>query len=384
MNTSMPATQTRMLNGATRASALSRAGVFTARFGLKLLLPLALFLLVIYGYVQLSARNGAFNAEMFFLQWIELGMVSYLYFYLYLIQKPGPWRFVAAALPILLAYLAQDMYFHFYGKVLRIIEVQELPELFAVLPLSYDLILATVFFMPLAAYLYTVNYRNTRRLLVGALPLLTIVLLVKTAPQAYAGFVESHGNEIIKYSDGKSVESNGRFTMLLYHEAQRVKALAETAPYRNRAAYDQEGDAFAGQLSTNGAKRNVHLIMLESFLDPTLFQDAKFNRDPVHPEFKQLFGGKMGLSIAPVFGGATAQAEFEVLCGVPAFEKLSSVEFNVFTGSAVNCTPGILQRLGYRTVATNAYKPHFFNAQPAYKGMGFQEAYFPREQPHLF
>jgi phosphoglycerol transferase MdoB-like AlkP superfamily enzyme len=99
----------------------------------------------------------------------------------------------------------------------------------------------------------------------------------------------------------------------------------------------------------------------------------------VHPDFKQLFGGKMGLSIAPVFGGATAQAEFEVLCGVPAFEKLSSVEFNVFTGSAVNCTPGILQRLGYRTVATNAYKPHFFNAQPAYKGMGFQEAYFPRE-----
>ncbi|HEY5603634.1 MAG TPA: sulfatase-like hydrolase/transferase [Gammaproteobacteria bacterium] len=379
MNPVISTAQTEILNAGTRASPLTRAAIFSTRFGIKPLLSLALFLLGIYGYAHLSARSGAFHAEMFFLQWIELGLVSYLYVYLYLIQKPGPWRVIAAALPILLAYLAQDLYFHFYGKVLRIIEVMELPELFAVLPLSYGLILAAVFFAPLAAYLYTVNYRQPRRILLGALPLLTLVLLVKTTPQAYADFVESIGNEIIRYSDGKSVESNGRITMLLYHEAQRVKALAETAPYRNRAAYEQEGDTFAAQLKANASNRNVHLIVLESFLDPTLFHDATFSRDPVHPEFKQLFGGKLGLSIGPVFGGATAQAEFEVLCGVPAFEKLSSVEFNIFTGSAVNCTPGILQRLGYRTVATNAYKPNFFNAQPAYKGIGFQETYFPRE-----
>jgi phosphoglycerol transferase MdoB-like AlkP superfamily enzyme len=85
------------------------------------------------------------------------------------------------------------------------------------------------------------------------------------------------------------------------------------------------------------------------------------------------------LSVSPVFGGATAQAEFEVLCGVPAFEKVSSVEFNAFTGAPAHCLPDLLSELGYRSVASNAYKPNFFNAQPAYQGMGFSEQQFPAE-----
>jgi len=213
----------------------------------------------------------------------------------------------------------------------------------------------------------------------GALPIVAIVAMVETTPRLYTGFLESSGNEIIKYSDSKSVESNGRLTMLLYREAQRVEALAATAPYRNPADYDHQGDNFAALLKASSSQHNVHVIVLESFLDPTLFRDASFNRDPTHPDFKKLFGDQEGFSISPVFGGATAQAEFEVLCGVPAFEKLTSVEFNLFTGSPTNCVPGILHRMGYRTVATNAYKPNFFNAQPAYKGIGFQEIYFPRE-----
>ena len=113
--------------------------------------------------------------------------------------------------------------------------------------------------------------------------------------------------------------------------------------------------------------RNVHLLILESFLDPRLFRDLKLSRDPVHPDFAALFGDQLGLSIAPVFGGATSQAEFEVLCGVPALERLSSVEFNTFTGAPARCLPDLLGQLGYRAVASNAYKPNFFNTQSAYK-----------------
>jgi phosphoglycerol transferase MdoB-like AlkP superfamily enzyme len=340
---------------------------------------LTLFILGMYGYVRYAAGHGAFNAERFFEQGIELAIIAYLYLFLFLIQKSSRWRPLLAALPIILVYVAQDLYFQIYGRVLRIIEVQELPELFAVLPLSYGAVLAAVFFLPLIAYGFAVNYRKPYLLLLGALPLITIALMVEALPQSYASIVENMGNEIIKYSDGKSVESNGRLTMLLYREAQRSEAKAATAPYFDRVAYDKQGVSFAAQLKSNSNQHNVHLIVLESFLDPTLFQAAKFSRDPVHPEFKKLFGEKLGLSISPVFGGGTAQAEFEVLCGVPAFEKLSSIEFNVFTGSPVNCTPGMLKRLGYRTVASNAYKPNFFNAQPAYQGIGFDEIYFPRE-----
>jgi len=100
---------------------------------------------------------------------------------------------------------------------------------------------------------------------------------------------------------------------------------------------------------------------MESFVDPTLFKGAIYTRDPVHPDFRRLFGDRMGFSVSPVFGGKTSQAEFEVLCGVPAFQELAGVEFNSFTGVPAYCLPGTLQLAGYRTVATNSFKPDRFS-----------------------
>ncbi len=171
--------------------------------------------------------------------------------------------------------------------------------------------------------------------------------------------------------------------MLLRREAERSSATEKTAPYDDRPAYEQKREELANAIRKGGNRRNVHLIVMESFLDPTLFQKATFSRNPVHPDFSSLFGSKLGLSISPVFGGATSQAEFEVLCGIPALRKLSSIEFNVFTGAKTSCMPGVLERAGYRTVATNGYKPDFFNTQPAYKGIGFDEANFPRKHTSL-
>ena len=167
--------------------------------------------------------------------------------------------------------------------------------------------------------------------------------------------------------------------MLAYREAQRSAALAQLGPYRDRARYEEAVAALAAALRPHGNRRNVHLIVLESFLDPRLFEDLRFSSPPAHPAFDRLFGDRLGLSQGPVFGGSTAQAEFEVLCGVPAFERFSSVEFNVFSGAAAHCLPATLGALGYRSVATNTYKPNFFNALPGYQGMGFADSFFPEE-----
>ena len=338
-----------------------------------------LFVLSLYGYELLVASAGGFATHRFFERWFELGFVAYTYLLFYLILKPGRWRPLQAALPVLLIYMVQDVFYHFYGKVFRIIEVLELPELLQVLPLTYSVPLVLLFVAPLLWLITALDYRQRLLIVVGTLPLLLTVYLMEFMPQSYAALIENNGNEITTYSDGISVVNNGRLTMLFYREAKRVEALAATQPYRNRAAYEQKADQIAAELKLHSTQRNVHLIVLESFLDPTLFTQASFSKDPVHPDFKALFGDKLGLAISPVFGGGTAQAEFEVLCGIPAMERLTSVEFNLFTGKAAECLPGILNRLDYRTVATNAYKPNFFNAIPAYKGAGFKEIYFPRE-----
>jgi len=339
----------------------------------------SIFLLSMYLYVSIISLQGGMDSTAFFTQWVELIFLIYLYVYFYLILHPGRWRSLIAALPILVGYLVQDYYYLVYGKVFRLISALELPELVQIIPLTDGMLIMIFMVMPLIVFFSVINYRKMHIISYGALPLCLLTGLVVFSPRVYTDFVLGSGNGIVKYSDAKSVESNGRYTMMFYKEAERQSALNMTSPYRNRILLESKAEAMAVKLKNNGNYRNIHLIVLESFLDPRLFKRVRFTTNPVHPDFVRLFGENTGLSISPVFGGATAQAEFEVLCGVPALEKLSSVEFNVFSGAPVYCLPGLLDKAGYHTVATNAYKPNFFNAALAYKGTGFNKIYFPRE-----
>ena len=339
----------------------------------------SLFLLGLYLYALVIDFRGGINATLFFSQWIELVFLIYFYTYFYIILQPNRWRSLFAALPIVVSYLVQDIYYLVYGKIFRLINVLELPELLQVIPLGYGLLMTVFIVMPLAVFFSVINYRKLHAITFGALPLCMLAGLIVISPNAYTGFIHIAGNGIIEWSDAESVESNGRYAMLFYRAAERLNALTMTELYRDRASYDNNIEVQAKELKQNINYRNVHLIMLESFLDPRLFERVHLTKDPVHPEFDDFFGEKLGLSISPVFGGETAQAEFEVLCGIPALEKLSSIEFNVFTGAPVYCLPGMLNKVGYRTLATNAFMPNYFNTVPAYTGIGFGEIYFPRE-----
>lgn len=334
---------------------------------------------VLYGYMRLMESFGGFSTEHVHRQLIELGCVLYLYGLAYAALKPGRWRGVLAALPLLLVYLVHDLFYLVFGKVFRLVNVSEFPELLQILPLGYSALVAAALFLPLGLFLLRVDYRRPRRLALWLLPLLLASVAVKAAPGAFTESFERLAAEIVRYSDGKSVEQNGRLAMMAYREAQRSAALADLAPHRDRGGYEQEAAALAAELRPHTNRRSVHLIVLESFIDPRLFRDLRFSSPPVHPAFETLFGDRLGLSRSPVFGGSTAQAEFEVLCGVPAFEHFSSVEFNVFSGAAAHCLPATLEALGYRSVASNTYKPDFFNALPGYQGAGFSDSYFPEE-----
>ncbi len=356
--------------------------IFTALRAL-LLNRYLLFVGALYLYAKLSANYFGLSGSMFSQQWIELLIALYLFSFLYAILRPGRWRALLAALPVLLGYLIHDIYYLMYGKILRLIEVKELPELVQVLTPGQMLMLVLGVGVPLILLLLHVNYRKPRIIALGALPLALIFVDIRFAPDSFASGFQQLSNPVVTYSDRMSVENNGRYSMMLLREAERISATEKTAPYHDRSAYEEQTEVLADAIRKGGNQRNVHLIVMESFLDPTLFQKATFSRNPVHPDFASLFGSKAGLSISPVFGGATSQAEFEVLCGVPALRKLSSIEFNVFTGAITNCMPGVLERAGYRTVATNGYKPDFFNTLPAYEGIGFDEANFPRKHTSL-
>ena len=309
----------------------------------------------------------------------ELVLLFYLYCYGNLILRPSKMRPWLAALPIFLVYLIQDIYYLAYSSVFRLSGLAEAPELLKLLPWPYLLVLAGVFTLLLGYYLVSIQYQRYVVLLVGAVPFMLLTGAVYFFPTQYTALYQRVGQTIEFWSDDISAMNNGRLMMLFYREAERRLVVAQTRMFRNREAYEQEAQQLAKWIEAHGNRRDVHLVVMESFFDPTLLKKANLTKNPFHPDFQRLFGNKMGFSLSPVFGGKTAQAEFEALCGVHAFGEMTGVEFNSFTGSPANCLPGVLGQAGYDSIASNAYKPSFFNALKAYKGIGFSEMYFPQE-----
>lgn len=132
------------------------------------------------------------------------------------------------------------------------------------------------------------------------------------------------------------------------------------------------GDA---QLQSSGSKRrshrNVHVIVLESFFDPTTLGIDWVPEDPFPEDFRALWaqtGHSMALS--PVFGGYTANAEFEALCGFPVTEN--AVFFEGWLRRQVPCLPSVLAGAGYQTITSHPNVAGFWNRTNAYPLIGFE------------
>jgi hypothetical protein len=132
--------------------------------------------------------------------------------------------------------------------------------------------------------------------------------------------------------------------MLFYWESKRVKVTKDLENVRTNNNNETDLDLVRDSLKRVKLKRSVHLIILESFFDPSLLSKIKFSKNPMHPSLMRHVGTTPTLSLSPVFGGRSAQAEFEILCGTPAFADFSDIEFSVFGGKINNSLPAIFDQ----------------------------------------
>jgi phosphoglycerol transferase MdoB-like AlkP superfamily enzyme len=348
--------------------------------GLKRLLVnrYLIFLLTLVGSTEILSHYGGLPSLL--PAWhMEIPLVLYFYWLANRLLRPNrlqPWL---AASSIFISYHFFDFYHIQLGRLLRFTEVTELPELFQILSGSNQVLCGLLVVLPLLAILLSVNWRRISITCIGAIPLAALIASVVFLPDPFmAAFIATQKNRVF-YSDTQSAGSNGRIATALYNEAKRRSSIEKTTNYQGGGVSLSKFSRVSQQVAKKQKKRNVHLVVLESFFDPSLLKNANFSKNPAHSDFTKLFSNKGSLSISPVFGGGTAQAEFEVLCGVPALRELSGIEFDVFTGAETLCLPNILKEGGYQTLATNAFLPDFFNSTNAYAGLGFSETYYPRE-----
>jgi len=120
------------------------------------------------------------------------------------------------------------------------------------------------------------------------------------------------------------------------------------------------------------ANRNLHVFVLESFFDPASLGEKWVPEDPLPEDFRQLWQETdHSTALSPVFGGYTANAEFEVLCGFPVTRN--AVFFEGWLRHAAPCLPATLSTLGYTTVASHPNVPGFWNRTHAYHLIGFDD-----------
>lgn len=307
---------------------------------------------------------------------MEVPFLLYTYYCLNVLTRESKWRPLLAAIPLATLYWIHDYYFMRFFRIPKLNDLVQIPELVGVIGFAGNLTLVVVLLLVVVLIVFSIRY-SIKGLMV-ALPVMLIVVAPFAYPARYVELYSWLSIEVIHYANVVNVEYNGRFVTALYNEAKRRDTLSHISKYRD---IDKLALKLPPSLEVpdkaNG--KNVHMIILEGFLDPNLLTQLPVSVKPTHPDFTRMIGTKQGFSVSPVFGGYTAQAEFEIFCGVPAFQEFDEIEFNVMSGAPTYCLPGILQQLGYRTTASNGFKPDFFNTMPAYRSLGFGASYFAKE-----
>jgi phosphoglycerol transferase MdoB-like AlkP superfamily enzyme len=350
------------------------------RIQVKAALIHALVLLVYIGALKKFDSVSAFGYSERRSLLLEAPLAILIYYAFFSIFKKGKLRYVSAGLPVLLYYGIFDIYYRAFGSMFKFVAAKQLPELLATLNPAGSFAIIAGFIAVIGLLAYHSDFRAARKemAVVGALLGLG-VLVLEFSPSWYLSSMRQLDMTVVPAPDTANVTNNGRMVMTLYWEAKRSAAVRSLKSHLNSPEFRGYIDRTIGYLRQSPRKSNVHLVILESFFDPSLLSNVKLSKSPLHPRFTKLFGERGGLSMSPVFGGRSAQAEFEVLCGVPAFAEFDDIEFKVFGGGQIWSLPKVLEAAGYRTMVTNAFKPFVFNADVAYRGLRFQNVSFPKE-----
>ncbi len=233
--------------------------------------------------------------------------------------------------------------------------------------------------LPIALWVYAINWNR---------PLTWALLLLFTS--AGYGFVENatpinrymdknHGDRV--WDQPGNYRDRGLIAHVI-HETSRNLARGKVEFTAEDIAKAKESLPQANkpltQSATNVDGRNIYVILLESFFDPMALKSLGVSEDPMDPRFRKLWAeSDHSTGLAPVYGGYTANSEFEVMCGFPVTHN--AVFFEGWLRNDVPCLPGYLADAGYRSIASHPNHAAFWNRVIAYDRLGFSD-YWARNE----
>lgn len=201
---------------------------------------------------------------------------------------------------------------------------------------------------------------------------LTSLTLLTIFYTAFGPIKKAFALQLNNLSQKMNYEENGM--MLGFALNAEYLKVQEPADYQEDSIKQVVEGSKATYSADPNFKPNIIFVMSEAFWDPTLMKNVSFNQDPM-PFFRSLQKSQTsGTMLSPVYGGGTANTEFEVLTGFSTqFLPTGAIPYAQYVNKSIEALPTILQKQGYATSAIHPYDNWFYNRNNVYKDLGFDK-----------
>ena len=304
---------------------------------------------------------------------LSIGSVAYDFFAFAIfstlilsIQKNLKLGFINLAAAIVTIYAAAFIKFDLMNDAIRFSDILLIPSLFQIMGAKYSIILISPVVVFSAILIVNIKFRWF-----SCAPMLLSTLLL-----IYYGYQKS-----LQFEDYEDREHSYIIAPTVYY-GQLPGFINDTLDYFYRLkslkyfVNDQDnlddGRFLIDQSLTLSSDRDVHLIVLESFINPHLLAGYEFSRSPLGSKFQTWMNVADSAVLTPVTGARSADSEFEILCGLGALLNWRAVVFNALTVDSVGCLPKHFTNNGWQTMATSPVYPYAFNVKSVYERMGFK------------
>jgi len=279
-------------------------------------------------------------------------------------------RYIFATSLILISYSIFDIFYQFLGRSPVISDLYNFSAIYHFSPILYFSIIIGISAL-LLFYAYIINKFNNGKkdIIIKLFGMIFFVMLLSS--DFYFQYQKSIF-KFISWSQKYTIRANGRIASFIYF-SKLEQENRKNLQFKN-SDINISNILYPDRIKN---KQNIYFVVLESFINPNYIQDLNFSRNPLAEELiPYLNNGDFSHIISPIYGGGTAQAEFEVLSGIPALATVGSIEFNTLQGSEIESFVHQVKSNGYQTMATIATDSGYFNSKTAYKSLGFEKVIF--------
>lgn len=364
------------------------------RFVLDIILPLYAALFIMY-YFQLGCLYGhAMTNELFsfwgylliqnrvFYEAVFVFVVYYLFRLFFMSPKVAV---IATPVPFMLIAIINYYVYQFRGHELVFLDFTSVNTATKVMgSYSYDLIVPAVFMViPYVLFIMPFVHMKVeksrihiaiREVIFAVLVALTSFISVLSVKGWFAD-----GNHIFReWGDMMSV-ANGYYMSF----AESVRSVIITPPEGYSAdtlnsllaPYESE---YPSVLTSDKDTANIIVIMNESYSDLSIYQDKTGKTENPDPYWDSLKENTIrGYAMSSVFGGNTANTEFEFLTGLSmANLPSSSIAYHSFIKDNMYSVTRALADAGYDTFVMHPYFADGWNRPAVYPRLGFGKMFF--------